>query len=437
MLLPYRSEADPEVQGEGSIDPLGLLSLADRLAEWILPGLTARMWRPRFLTAIVATAVIVEPLEEALAKDGATPPWLVFEWYYVEPMARLEDTEGQLRRIPGIDKGRQAVRDKVPMNPDRYLKTPKVFGFHGVYKRLASHVGIVDNHLSLGENGYRLLRLWEQEQNLPGFSDWESKEGDGPRMRCILYEAVQKSLETGQTERHGSWPGATYLVEHLSPHNLGPGEAQFLWGLLLDSQAEPRGEIFRILRSSELLQLFSRTGSERQLVLELRSRASNELRRRLEAIEAYEEFCRLVGEAFERVRFLSTDLRPSPVVADDLQNDARVSELASSLGTVIRNARHRLTGSPIADGFEALVQKFEEVRNGGDLFHSLWDHHVDVQKRKPPEGKRPWFEQMVGGGLIVRPPYRFDGEPAPWEEYVHPYRLSPVESFIRDLTLAN
>lgn len=43
MLIPFRSEFDPELEGEGSIDPLGLATLADRLADWIFPGMTARM----------------------------------------------------------------------------------------------------------------------------------------------------------------------------------------------------------------------------------------------------------------------------------------------------------------------------------------------------------------------------------------------------------
>ncbi len=45
MLVPYRSEFDPEVLGEGSIDPSGLAPFVDRLADWIFPGMTARMWR--------------------------------------------------------------------------------------------------------------------------------------------------------------------------------------------------------------------------------------------------------------------------------------------------------------------------------------------------------------------------------------------------------
>jgi hypothetical protein len=35
VLIPFRSEFDPEIQGEGSIEALGLVALADRLADWI------------------------------------------------------------------------------------------------------------------------------------------------------------------------------------------------------------------------------------------------------------------------------------------------------------------------------------------------------------------------------------------------------------------
>src|SRR5262245_25828938 len=125
MLTPYRTLADPETQGEGSIDPLGLATLADHLADSMLPGMTARMWRPRFLSAIAVSSLVVGPFIQELAEDGVTPPWLVFEWHYVEAVAALADKESSgLRRIPGIDKARRAQRDSVPVNATRYLKTP-------------------------------------------------------------------------------------------------------------------------------------------------------------------------------------------------------------------------------------------------------------------------------------------------------------------------
>ena len=63
FALPFLSLPDPVVSGEGALDPLGLAAIGDQLAEWILPGLRARMNRPRFLTAIAVSAVVCEGLE--------------------------------------------------------------------------------------------------------------------------------------------------------------------------------------------------------------------------------------------------------------------------------------------------------------------------------------------------------------------------------------
>jgi hypothetical protein len=231
VLMPFRTLADPETQGEGSIDPLGLATLADRLGEELLPGMRARMWRPRFLTAIAVTATIVEPLEDRLAVDGTTPPWLALEWYYVEAMAGATDGEdGALRRVPGIDKARRARRDGVPMNARRYLKTPKVFGFHGVYKRLARHIDLVDDELRLGDRGYALVRTWAKEQGIHEFLDLERDDG-AAKARRALREAVEAALGSGQTERPRDWRGAEFFVAHLVPGRVGRQEAEILWNV--------------------------------------------------------------------------------------------------------------------------------------------------------------------------------------------------------------
>jgi hypothetical protein len=422
------------VQGEGSIDPLGLATLADHLADWILPGMTARMWRARFLTAMAVASVTVEPFGEELAKDGVTPPWLAFEWYYVEAMARLNDADGnQLRRIPGIEKARQALRDGVPLSADRYLKTPKVFGFHGVYKRLARHTDVVDDDLALGENGHRLLRLWEAEQGLQGFSGPDRPEGEAARICRALRDAIGDALREGQAQRGGSWLGASFFVRHLVPHRPGPREAAFLWELLVAASAAPRGEVFDLLRRLEVRREFLEVGSQRTLLTGLRGQVSPELARRIDAIESYEAFCRPLQEAWDHLRRLSTLQAASPLRAGDVAGEARFTALAGELPRAIARAREALAESPVAGELEGVAPRFEEVRAPADLFHTLWAHHVEVQRRKPPEGKRPWFEETADGGLIVRPPYRLDEAVPPQEEFVHPYRLFAVASFINDL----
>jgi len=52
MLTPLLTEADPAETSEGSIDPLGLYSIADALVTRLVPGVRERQKHPRFLTAI-------------------------------------------------------------------------------------------------------------------------------------------------------------------------------------------------------------------------------------------------------------------------------------------------------------------------------------------------------------------------------------------------
>jgi hypothetical protein len=48
--FPRFSEYDPGAVGEGSLDPLGLGAVADRIADRLAPGVRARMSHPRFVT---------------------------------------------------------------------------------------------------------------------------------------------------------------------------------------------------------------------------------------------------------------------------------------------------------------------------------------------------------------------------------------------------
>ena len=75
-----------------SIDPLGLALVYERLADRMLPGMTVRMRRPRFLTVLAVGASICEEYgPEVVAADGVTPPYLVFEWWIVEAYMRASN----------------------------------------------------------------------------------------------------------------------------------------------------------------------------------------------------------------------------------------------------------------------------------------------------------------------------------------------------------
>src|SRR5260370_37149475 len=92
-LLPFLTLPDPGVSREGQLDPLGLAVIGDRLADWILPGMTARMSRPRFLTAMALSATVSEDLQDEIAADKVSPAHLVFEWLVLEAFARAGAAE--------------------------------------------------------------------------------------------------------------------------------------------------------------------------------------------------------------------------------------------------------------------------------------------------------------------------------------------------------
>ena len=432
--LPFLTMPDPLVTGEGALDPLGLAMVSDRLADQILPGLRARMSRPRFLTAIAVSAWVCDGLEERLAADGITPNYLVFEWLVVEAFVREGDREKTLR-TPGTQKA-QDVRDSGErMCARTYLKTPTVFGFHGIYKPLARHLGIVDDDLRLSDRGYELLKIWQTEQGLEGFLDSAAGEGPGRSIRQTLRSAVEEGLAAGYTSRSGGWQGWSVLARHLPPADAGPKEAAYLLRVLRDPQAAPRGEVFELLEEVDA----ESAASEQELTQALLiPKASRDLAARLKAIVAYEQVCGVLEEAFDWIRYLSTHSRDRPIGADAFAQDGRGRELAAELPRRIAAAEQALAIVPlhVQQMFAQLAKAFDGVRDARGLFEAILARHQDVQQAKPPEGKRSWFERDATGATFVRVPYRVTERPESDHVWNRPYRISATLSFLDDLKVA-
>src|SRR5437899_7267851 len=105
LVLPHLTEADPDLAGEGSLDPLGLAPLAELLAEEIAPSITARMSRIRFITAMAVCSSATEGFAELPPGDGVSTPYLAFEWLLVTALARERSLpEEALAAVPGIMK---------------------------------------------------------------------------------------------------------------------------------------------------------------------------------------------------------------------------------------------------------------------------------------------------------------------------------------------
>jgi hypothetical protein len=429
--LPFLTLPDPLTTGEGALDPLGLSMIGDRLADQILPGLRARMFRPRFLTAIAVSAAVCEGMEERPAADGITPDYLVFEWLVVEAFVREGDREKTLR-TPGTQKA-QDVRDSGErMCARTYLKTPTVFGFHGIYKPLARHLGIVDDDLRLSDRGYELLKIWQTEQGLAGFLDSAAGEGPGRSIRQTLRSAVDEGLAAGYTSRSGGWNGWGVLARHLPPADAGPDEAAYLLRALGDPQAAPRGEVFELLKEVAV----GSDASEQELTQNLLiPKASQDLAGRLKAIVAYEAVCGVMEETFDWIRYLSTHSRDRPIGADTFAKDGRGKELAAELPKRIAAAEQALSIAPlhVQQMFTQLAKGFDGVRDANGLFEAILSRHQDVQQAKPPEGKRSWFDRDAAGATFVRVPYRVTARPEAEHAWNRPYRISAALSFLDDL----
>ena len=433
--IPFLSAPDPLVSGEGAIDPLGFAPVGDRLADWILPGMAARMNRPRFLTAIAVCASVCEGLEEEIAADGTSSAQIVFEWLLVEGFARSADRD-EVRQTPGIDKATEAREAGISMSARAYLKAASVFGFHGVYKRLARHLNIIDDDFRLDENGWMLLRLWESEQGLTGFSDHDRARNNSGISRWALRSAVKDALEAGQVTRPPGWrSGWDFFANHLAPAKVGRQEGRFIWQLLLSENGDTRGEMFGLVARRTIQEAIADSTSEAAPVARLRALASSELARRLTTIAAYESFCSGVEDAFDWLRYLSTHAGARALPRHEFAGCPEVQTIAKELPRRLRAAERETQEAPgqIAVKFSEIAAFFGNVRTEDDVYDAVLHRHAHVQKAKPPEGKRDWFEHAADGGTFVRIPYRWFDRPCSEEQWRRPYRLWAVRSFCGDL----
>jgi hypothetical protein len=453
--FPLLSEYDPALSAEGSLDPLGLYSIADALAVRLVPGVRQRQRHPRFLTTMSASFAICEDFgEEVVASDRISEPWQVFEWYVVEGLVRTlgsgqdlaaRDDEvlvdpypaltnnDRLHGLPGRNKAAKAIHEEVPLSAKRYLKTPSVFGFHGVYRTLARELNI-EMAGRMGEAGYELLSVWQEEQGLTGFMG--SVLGEGQRWRDLFRKAVEDGLKKGAVARTNGWQGWSFIRDHLSHTQPGPREAQLLANLLSGGNSGFRGQAAEFLSGEEGLEIWEATGSERAFHAALLKFASEGLGELLKAISAYESFSRLLQDAFDDCLFhLSlTRRKVGPQELSGLQSVVQASQKVPSLYPDVaeRLSPWNLTAR-LENSFASLGQAMAPL----DWAETLMEHHRRVQGRKPPQGKASWVDRFDDGGYMVRPLYLRDRGGLHADEYVHAYRTDPLFSFLRDLGKVN
>ena len=115
--LPLATPYDPAEDPPSSIDPLGTVASAEQLADILLPGLTARMWRARHLTFTALAALVGE---RAAAIEGGSEEMrlearLGLERLFVSAVAWKDESKEEgwghaARRLPGTLSDAHTVR---------------------------------------------------------------------------------------------------------------------------------------------------------------------------------------------------------------------------------------------------------------------------------------------------------------------------------------
>jgi hypothetical protein len=438
VLVPLLTEKDDIESGEGGIDPLGTEPLADRLAGKLVPGVRERQRHPRFLTATAVSLSLCSEFEdEALASDGVSEPWLVWEWYLVEGLVRtLGRTPDAILGLPGREKAANAISGGVPLSGKRYLKTPAVFGFHAIYRLLAHLLG-VEQGGQLGERGYELLNIWSKEQGLLGFVG--TSVGPGRCIREQLHEALSVGLEKGAVARGNGWAGWRFFEEHLAPYRLGRRESRFLTDALTDDTIGFRRAVLEFLISQEGQRLWrtevsARSFSERQFHEVLARRVTGDLHKLLRAIGDFERFARLIQDAFDDCLHTMTCKR-GKVLPVELARLPSVKRASKRLPDLFSKAMDSLEPFGEALRFQQGFASLVAVGTATEWLERLMQHHRDIQRQKPPDGKNSWVERFDDGSYVIRPLYLRENPARGDDNYVHFFRTNSLWSFARDLRL--
>lgn len=429
-LPPIYSAFDPIAQSDISIDPLGLASVYEKLADRMLPGMTVRMRRPRFLTIMAVGAFIcAEYGPDVVAADGVTPPYLVFEWWVIEAYVRAGHLLADSQQIPGFRKVSSARAAGRPVDAAAYLKTASVFGFTGIFRRLARRAQVITENDLLDESGQRLVRAWADEQDLRGFTGGEP--GAGSTLRSELTKAVSEGLRTGRT---GPRPGrfVEAIATHLDPSRPGRRERKIL-GELINERAGHSEEVHFLTNALTKRGAPLEYNDEAAFLRSLHSSAPGELGSTLAAIDLYEEFCRPLTDAFNWLRHLASQNAQHGVSAKEYLQQAPADRLTSRLRLAVdRMNQNELLVRLWSDSSEAFA-RLGELRNSSALLPAVVAHHREVQLNKPPDGKRPWIEESARGRLFIRAGYRLEEPPAEDLPYVHEYRCPTLSRFLADL----
>jgi len=462
--LPQATPLDPSEDPPGSIDPLGTLGPAERIAEVLFPGFTARMWRPRLLTFAAVAAVIAERVKASRSEfgDGGLAIRLAFERLFVSAVVRPQEQNEQAwrrapRRLPGSSLARRALRSgDTPLGRNNFLKGQAINGPFGVLARLARNLDVINEDDHLGRGGEELLLAWSADEQLPGLLD-EDNSGAAGRQWIDRFSDATVAHLVDQQWRSPGWSGWQEMAKPLRPDNVGRQERRVLRRLL---DADPiRARCFELLCKPHAIAVYraasggGRGEQDRRVLLEAMLPALSNDREEDKAIDltirlsdAYEEVASHLETAFNSLLWGLTR-RGGQAKPAEVEGDKQLQPVLRSLCRRLPGAARRLRDlikkipsvPQIADRnpLEPLDVIASQGTTGGEstarLIETVIARHRDVQVSK---GKDMWIEMgdrwtlMPGFGLAS------DGPPQARMKYLHTFRVPNAYSFLADLDLS-
>ena len=429
-LFPFMTSYDPVGTSEGTLDPLGLYQIADQLAVQLVPAVRERMRRIRFVTAMAVGAMVTEGLEEDPKYLDASP-YLIWEWLVVEAIVRQIADGNESFGVPGRHMARRAIEQHGYLDARSYLKTPRIFGFHGIYKRLAVHLGLVDVHLGFGTNTEKLADAWARGQGLGGLSEAKP-------IISRWREAVRKSLGERPPRAKPGWIGENWreLASSFSPAAAHRTEKHSLERLLLEPKDRPLGAL------PAIWQLQADYNDDEFREEDLHDRLENaqpSYGPLLDAIRWYESFARSLQDAFDVLKAEAARPDAQGFVVSEIARDKDFERSVSQLHQQFEGA-HRALGAvaattiSIQNLFAERFEAFSEPLASSACASALCEHHLKVQRGKSADGKRPWFDRLGPDRIYIRHRYREARRDIAPGRYLHEYRGRPIGRFRVDLS---
>jgi hypothetical protein len=463
-FLPFSTVYDPAEDPPGSVDPLGTLSEAERLADILLPGFTVRMWRPRLLTFTAVASVIADRVVKLTGREeDRLEARLVFERLYVAGVARQtadypEDYRNATARLPGRTLAERAWRDGEPLRAGNFLKGQAVNGPYGVMARLSRSLGLIDGDGRLGRTGPDVLLAWSSDQGLPHYmEDPDQADGEGVRWAKLATRTVSQGIG-----KQGTWPSRNQQIWEMLASRMRPDQVagEERKAIVRALNADPvRRRTLELLRAPESLEVYragldqDRGILERTVLLEAVARllqtddpTDRLIASCLRAIDAYEKASAVLQQVFDALlwglRQKSGRAKPEDVL--------KLAPVSRAIERAVSNAK------PAAEALEKAVAEFKDLHlldaaarsqalelirddvvlcreSVESAVSAVMGRHEKVQRTKR---KATWVD--CGPVWMLMPGYGTDADRPPEyrNTFLHPMRIINGFSFLRELGMA-